>query len=76
VPGILMGAALIVVWTVLARKMKVTPQPKSSWVERRHALVDGLWALMLPVIILGGLRGGFFTPTEAAVVAAVYSLFV
>jgi len=76
VPGILMGVALIVVWTVLARKMKVTPQPKSSWVERRHALVDGLWALMLPVIILGGLRGGFFTPTEAAVVAAVYSLFV
>ena len=76
VPGILMGAALIVVWTVLARKMKVTPQAKSSWVERRHALVDGLWALMLPVIILGGLRGGFFTPTEAAVVAAVYSLFV
>ena len=76
VPGLLMGLALIIVWTILSRKMQVTPQPRSSWTQRKHALVDGLWALMLPVIILGGLRGGFFTPTEAAVVAAVYSLFV
>ena len=76
VPGVLMGVALIIVWTVLARKMKVTPQPKASWAERRRAVVDGVWALMLPVIILGGLRGGLFTPTEAAVVAAVYSLVV
>jgi len=76
VPGILMGVALVIVWTILARKMKVTPQPKASWAERRRAVVDGIWALMLPVIILGGLRGGLFTPTEAAVVAAVYSLFV
>jgi tripartite ATP-independent transporter DctM subunit len=76
VPGVLMGVALLAVWTILARKMSVTPQPKSSWAQRRQAIVDGLWALMLPVIILGGLRGGLFTPTEAAVVAAVYSLFV
>jgi TRAP-type transport system large permease protein len=76
VPGILMGVALVIVWTILARKMKVTPQPRASWAERRRAVVDGVWALMLPVIILGGLRGGLFTPTEAAVVAAVYSLFV
>ena len=76
VPGVLMGVALVIVWTLLARKMKVTPQPKASWAQRRHAVIDGVWALMLPVIILGGLRGGLFTPTEAAVVAAVYSLFV
>jgi tripartite ATP-independent transporter DctM subunit len=76
VPGVLMGVALIAVWAGLSRKMQVTPQPKASWTERRKALVDSVWALMLPVIILGGLRGGFFTPTEAAVVAAVYSLFV
>ncbi|MEC5162114.1 TRAP transporter large permease [Janthinobacterium sp. CG_S6] len=76
VPGILMGVSLVVVWTILARKMVVTPQPKATWTQRRGAFVDGLWALMLPVIILGGLRGGIFTPTEAAVVAAVYSLFV
>jgi tripartite ATP-independent transporter DctM subunit len=76
VPGVLMGVALLVVWTVLARKMDVVPQPKSTWAQRKHALVDSLWALMLPVIILGGLRTGLFTPTEAAVVAAVYSLVV
>lgn len=75
-PGVLMGVVLVSVWAVLARKMKVTPQPKSSWAQRRHALIDGVWALVLPVIIIGGLRGGIFTPTEAAVVAAVYSLFV
>jgi tripartite ATP-independent transporter DctM subunit len=75
-PGVLMGVVLVAVWSVLARKMKVTPQPKSSWAQRRHALIDGVWALVLPVIIIGGLRGGIFTPTEAAVVAAVYSLFV
>ncbi len=75
-PGVLMGVVLVSVWSILARKMKVTPQPKSSWAQRRHALIDGLWALVLPVIIIGGLRGGIFTPTEAAVVAAVYSLFV
>jgi tripartite ATP-independent transporter DctM subunit len=76
VPGVLMGVALLIVWTILARKMQVTPQPKSTWVQRKHALIDSLWALMLPVIILGGLRTGLFTPTEAAVVAAVYSLVV
>lgn len=76
VPGILMGAALVMVWMLLARKMNVRPQPKKDWSERRDALIDSLWALMLPFIIIGGLRFGFFTPTEAAVVAAVYSLLV
>lgn len=75
-PGILMGVALIVVWAILAPGMRVTPQPKSSWRQRSKALTDGLWGLMLPVIIIGGLRGGIFTPTEAAVVAAAYALFV
>lgn len=76
VPGLLMGLGLIFVWARLAKTMNVTPQPKCSWKERGKAVVNGLWALMLPVIILGGLRGGFFTPTEAAVVAAAYSMFV
>ncbi|MFS0756624.1 TRAP transporter large permease subunit [Noviherbaspirillum sp. 1P10PC] len=76
VPGLLMGIVLITVWARLVPKMNVKAQPKASWAERRHALIDGVWALMLPVLILGGLRGGLFTPTEAAVVAAVYSLLV
>jgi tripartite ATP-independent transporter DctM subunit len=76
VPGVLMGIVLIAVWARLVPKMNVKAQPKASWAERRHALIDGVWALMLPVLILGGLRGGLFTPTEAAVVAAVYSLVV
>lgn len=75
-PGVMMGVTLVSVWALLARRMDVIPQRKRSWGERRHALVDGLWALVLPVIIIGGLRGGIFTPTEAAVVAAVYSLLV
>jgi tripartite ATP-independent transporter DctM subunit len=76
VPGLLMGITLIAVWARLVPKMNVQAQAKASWAERRHALFDGVWALMLPVLILGGLRGGLFTPTEAAVVAAVYSLMV
>jgi tripartite ATP-independent transporter DctM subunit len=76
VPGLLMGIVLIAVWARLVPTMNVKAQPKASWAERRHALIDGVWALMLPVLILGGLRGGLFTPTEAVVVAAVYSLVV
>ena len=76
VPALLRALGLVVVWAVLARTMDVTLQPKRSWSERLHALTDALWALVLPVIIVGGLRGGVFTPTEAAAVAAVYALFV
>ena len=76
VPGLLMGLGLIFTWMLMARNMDVVPQRRRSGAERRAALVDGLWALALPVLIIGGLRGGIFTPTEAAVVAAVYSLFV
>ena len=76
VPGLLMGLGLVFTWMLMARNIDVVPQRRRSGAERRAALVDGLWALALPVLIIGGLRGGIFTPTEAAVVAAVYSLFV
>lgn len=76
VPALLRALGLVIVWALLSRNMEVKLQPKRSWSERAHALTDALWALVLPVIIVGGLRGGVFTPTEAAAVAAVYALFV
>jgi tripartite ATP-independent transporter DctM subunit len=75
-PGILIAAALWTTWWWLVRKEQVMPPPRSSWADVRRAFRQAGWALMLPLIILVGLRFGVFTPTEAAVVAAVYSLFV
>jgi len=75
-PGILIGLALWITWMILVRKEKLVPPPRKSGREIGRALLDAFWALLLPVIILVGLRFGVFTPTEAAVVAAVYALFV
>ena len=76
VPGLLIGAALWLTWAWLVRKEKIVPPPRKSGAEIFTAFRKALWALMLPFIILVGLRMGVFTPTEAAVVAAVYALFV
>lgn len=76
IPGLLMGAALIVVSLILVKKMDIEPQPKASWSERWSALKDAIWGLTMPIIILGGIYGGYFTPTEAAAVAAVYGILV
>ena len=76
VPGLMLGVGLCVSWWWVVRKENLTPPPRASAAEMFKAVVDGFWALMLPVIIVVGLRFGIFTPTEAAVVVAVYSLFV
>ena len=76
VPGILLGVALAVTWWWTVRRENVAPPPRASRAELVTALREAVWALGLPVIILVGLRMGVFTPTEAAVVAAVYALFV
>ena len=76
VPGLIMGVGLIIAWTLIARGFTEPTPAKASAAERRRVLIDGAAALMLPVIIVGGLRFGIFTPTEAAVVAAVYALAV
>ena len=76
VPGLLIGGALWVTWAWLVRRERIAAPPRKSGAEIARALRDALWALLLPVIILVGLRMGVFTPTEAAVVAAVYALFV
>ena len=76
VPGLLMGVAIAFTWWLVARKEGNTPPPKASWAQRVSAFRQATWALVLPVIVLVGLKFGVFTPTEAAVVAAVYALLV
>ncbi|UUZ69137.1 TRAP transporter large permease subunit [Polaromonas sp. P2-4] len=76
VPGVLMGLAIMLAWRWSIGRDKVKVEPKRSMAERRVATRDALWALVLPVVIIGGLKFGWFTPTEAAVIAAVYSLIV
>jgi len=76
VPGLLMGLTLMFVWSLLVRKENLEVKDRSTKAEKRAALKDGIWALFLPFIIIGGIRFGIFTPTEAAVVAAVYAIFV
>lgn len=76
VPGLMLGAALALAWWFVSRREAVETPPKRSRREVLKALIEGSWALGLPVIIIVGLKFGIFTPTEAAVVAAVYALFV
>ena len=77
VPGILMGLALVIVVMIEARKNNIqASMKKASGAERWAAFKDAFWGLLMPVIILGGIYGGIFTPTEAAAVSVVYGLFV
>lgn len=76
VPGVLMGASLVFAWWVVSRRDNASVAPKVPRRDRLVILGRGVWALLLPAIIIGGLKFGIFTPTEAAVVAAAYALFV
>ncbi|MBG9586637.1 TRAP transporter large permease [Cytobacillus firmus] len=76
IPGVMMGVGLMIGWFFMSRKDTSELPPRKSAKEIWKAIQDASFALMLPVIIIGGLRGGVFTPTEAAVVAAFYALFV
>ncbi|PYF84378.1 tripartite ATP-independent transporter DctM subunit [Marinomonas alcarazii] len=75
-PGLMMGVLLIFVWWYVTRKEDIELLEKASLSQRLHALKNALWALILPVIIVVGLRFGVFTPTEAGAVAAFYALFI
>jgi TRAP-type transport system large permease protein len=75
-PGIMLGAALWVTWWFMVRKEKTEPAPRASRADVMSALKDATFALGLPLIVIVGLKLGVFTPTEAAVVAAVYALLV
>jgi tripartite ATP-independent transporter DctM subunit len=76
VPGLLMGVSIAIAWWWVAKRENVQLPPKASAAQRWAALKSSTWALGLPVIVVAGLKFGVFTPTEAAVVAAVYALFV
>ena len=76
VPGFWLALSLWVTWWWLVRKEKVTPPPRQSKAEVFKAFRDATWALVLPFIIIFGLKFGIFTPTEAAVVAAVYAMVI
>jgi TRAP-type transport system large permease protein len=75
-PGILMGVSLAIAWQWVVRRDKVAVLPRQSWGARLRAGVDGIWALLMPLGIVGVLKFGIFTPTEAGVAACVYAFVV
>jgi C4-dicarboxylate transporter DctM subunit len=76
VPGMLMAIGMVVLIVVKALREKAQREPRAGWRERLAALREGVWALLAPLVVLGGIYGGAFTPTEAAVAACVYALLV
>ena len=76
IPGLLLGLMLMVAIYVRARMLDLPRQPRASFAEVLKSGRDSLWGLLLIVIILGGIYGGIFTPTEAAAVAAIYAFFI
>lgn len=75
-PGLLIGLSLVLAWAYVCRNEKLTVLPRRTGAERWQATRDGSLALLMPIAILGGIRFGIVTPTEAAVVATVYALIV
>lgn len=76
IPGILMAGGLILYALFYGKKNDLPAHEKKTFKEVVLIFKDGIWALLMPVIILGGIFGGIFTPTESAAVAVVYALFV
>jgi TRAP-type transport system large permease protein len=76
VPGVMMGIAIGIAWWWVARRENVRPAPKLPMIERLKITFNSIFAIALPIIIIGGMKAGVFTPTEAAVVAAVYAFIV
>jgi len=76
VPGLIMGAGLVIAWKLQLRKMELPAGVAVPFTQRLRATAKAFWALLMPLIIIGGMKTGWFTPTEAAVVAAVYALVI
>jgi len=75
-PGLMMGIGLVIAWQLQMRRITVRTDAPLPMAERLRATGRAFWALLMPVIIIGGMKSGYFTPTEAAVVAAVYAMAV
>ncbi len=76
IPGLMLAVAIILVAIVTCRKYEIKDNESINFVKIIKAFIDAIWALLMPLIILGGIYGGIFTPTEASAVAVVYSLIV
>jgi tripartite ATP-independent transporter DctM subunit len=76
VPGLIMGFGLVIAWKLQVRGMTLVENPPVPMGERVKITVKAFWALLMPFIIIGGMKFGWFTPTEAAVVAAFYALAI
>ena len=75
-PGIVLVGALIAYTLIFGKRKNLPSHEKASIKQVGHAFKSGVWALLMPIIILGGIFGGVFTPTEAAAVAVVYALII
>lgn len=76
IPGFMLAGAIILVAIVTCRKYEIKEVEEINFIKIGKAFLDAIWALFMPLIILGGIYGGIFTPTEASAVAVVYSLLV
>ena len=76
IPGLIAGLMLMIGIYIAATIKDMPREPKASWAEWGRSFFYAVWGLFLIVIILGGIWGGIFTPTEAAAVAAVYAFFI
>ena len=76
IPGILLGLALCVPTYIISVKRDYPRHERADWKVRAQTTKDAIWAMLMPVILLGGILSGVFTPTEASIVTCVYALIV
>lgn len=75
-PGIILASSLAIIWWHMSRKVEIPVFPRKSYKEILIATKDASWALALPILIMVGIKGGVVTPTEAAVLAVAYTIFL
>ena len=76
IPGLFLSFLLLCVNYIQSKRLKYPTEDLASWKERWKTFKEAIWGLMMPIIILGGIMTGIFTPTESAAIAVVYGLFV